>query len=457
MFTLDISHINVEEFSPEAKRFNLNALRGKEGYIHEPRGSLAWKEYWDEQEYYCKNGYSVGGVEITGEHYFYLNFCQIHLKEELKKGEKIDKRRKVEKRTTFPAFWDSDWFYFHECQAAREEGQHMIILKPRRRGYSYKNAAKCAYNYTFVRKSTSLIIAELEKYSKETMGMTVDYLDFLLKYTDFGKQRQQTNRRYEEVMASFIETTSDGRQIVQGFRSRVMAMTAKNNPDVARGKDANVILFEEAGSFENLLATYRATRATVEEGVDVSGQIYIYGTGGDFTGGQVDFEQMFYEPETYNFRTYNNIYDDGKDGTTIGYFLPDYYSKGGYIKNGISETEAANFAIEAEVERLKRSKNPSAVDAYLAEFPRKPQEAFIKIGTNIFPKAELNQQVNEIRSRRELQFLGTPGIVYTDAKGKVIFEPNDDVKPIFNFPYKPDVDGKGCVIMYQPQIGRAHV
>ena len=89
MFTLDISHINVEEFSPEAKRFNLNALRGKEGYIHEPRGSLAWKEYWDEQEYYCKNGYSVGGVEITGEHYFYLNFCQIHLKEELKKGEKI--------------------------------------------------------------------------------------------------------------------------------------------------------------------------------------------------------------------------------------------------------------------------------------------------------------------------------------------------------------------------------
>ena len=49
-------------------------------YIDAPKHSYDWVKYWDEQEYYCKNGYSVGGVRITGEHYFYLNFCQIQLK-----------------------------------------------------------------------------------------------------------------------------------------------------------------------------------------------------------------------------------------------------------------------------------------------------------------------------------------------------------------------------------------
>lgn len=459
MIIPDLSHINTEEFSPEAKRFNLNALRGFEGYIDAPRGTLEWKEYWDEQEYYCKNGYSVGGVRITGEHYFYLNFCQIHLKETAEKENITKSRRKVEKKTTFPAFWDSDYFYFHECEAARENGEHMIIVKPRRRGYSYKNAAKCAYNYTFVRKSTSLVLSEQDKYTKETMGMAVDYLDFLLKYTDFGKQRQQVNRRYEEVMASYVEKTADGREIVGGFKSRIMGFTALNNPDVARGKDANVILFEEAGSFGNLLATYRVTRATVEEGTDVSGQIFVYGTGGDFTGGQVDFEKMFYDPETYGCRAYENIYDDGKEGTFMGYFLPDYYSKGGFIdKQGISQINDAKNYIEAKTEKIKRtSKDPNEIDSHLAEFPTKPSEAFIKVGTNVFPKAEINQQINDINANKQMQYIGVPSILFTDTTGRVKCEPNDDVKPILNFPYKPGVDGTGCVLIYQPPFTISNV
>ncbi len=443
MFDIDFSHINTEEFSPEANRFRINSLRGNECYIDAPKGSISWNEYWDLQEHYCRNGYSVGGVKITGEHYFYLNFCQIKLTAP-NTGERVVKK-KVEKQVTFPAFWDSDWYYFTECELARELGEHMIILKPRRRGYSYKNAAKCAYMYTFTRNSTSLIVAELSTYSEETMGMAVNYLNFLQQYTDFGKNRL-VNKPKEEIESGFEE---DGIKV--GFRSKILAFTTKTNAGILRGKDANIVLFEEAGTFGNLLATYNATKALVQEGSNVSGQMFVFGTGGDFAGGQVDFEKMFYDPATYGFRAYQNIYDEGKSHTQIGYFLPDYYSKGGYITNGISEIEPAKMFIEQEVERLKRSsKDRNALDAYLAEFPRTPQEAFIKIGTNIYPKAELNQQINEIRSRKELQHLGTPGIYYTHTDGKVKFEPRDDLRPISNFPYKPDVDGEGCVIQYQP-------
>ena len=457
MFDLDLSHINVNEFCREAQTFVKNEERYGRGngfYIDCPRDSREWTEYWDLQEFYCKNGFSVGGVKITGEHYFYLNFCQIELKKETQFIENVNKqnKRKVDSIVTFPAFWDSDWYYFTESFLARENGQHMIVLKPRRRGYSYKNAAKCAYNYTFQRKSNSIILAEDKKYSEETMGMAVDYLDFLIKYTDFGHPRMHVDRRKVEIQSSYEEITPDGRKVTGGFFSRIMQFSAKNNPDVARGKAASVILFEEAGSFSNLLSTYKITRATVEQSVQVSGTIYVYGTGGDFSGGQVDFEKMFYSPEEFNFRAYNNIYEEGKESTSIGYFLPDYYSKGGFIKEetGESLVEEAKSAVETQVEFIKKnSKDPNALDSHLAEFPIIPAHAFIKTGTNIFPKAEINAQINEIQSNGALQNIGKRVIFYKGEDGRLKCDPSDDVKPIMNFPLKKDVDGEGCVLIYQ--------
>jgi hypothetical protein len=457
MFDLDLSHINVNEFCREAQTFVKNEERYGRGngfYIDCPRDSREWTEYWDLQEFYCKNGFSVGGVKITGEHYFYLNFCQIELKKETQFIENVNKqnKRKVDSIVTFPAFWDSDWYYFTESFLARENGQHMIVLKPRRRGYSYKNAAKCAYNYTFQRKSNSIILAEDKKYSEETMGMAVDYLDFLIKYTDFGHPRMHVDRRKVEIQSSYEEITPDGRKVTGGFFSRIMQFSAKNNPDVARGKAASVILFEEAGSFSNLLSTYKITRATVEQSVQVSGTIYVYGTGGDFSGGQVDFEKMFYSPEEFNFRAYNNIYEEGKESTSIGYFLPDYYSKGGFIKEetGESLVEEAKSAVETQVEFIKKnSKDPNALDSHLAEFPIIPAHAFIKIGTNIFPKAEINAQINEIQSNGALQNIGKRVIFYKGEDGRLKCDPSDDVKPIMNFPLKKEEDGEGCVLIYQ--------
>lgn len=449
MFDLDLTHINTEYFRQPALEWIKNYRNTGNGfYIDAPKHSYEWTKYWDEQEYYCREGYSVGGIKITGEHYFYLNFCQIQLKDF--GGEVVKTKRKVEKKVTFPDFWDSDWFYFTECALAREAGQHMLILKPRRRGYSYKNAAKCAYNYTFYKKSTSLIIAEQSGYSEETMGMAVNYLDFLLKYTDFGKNRQFLNKPAEVVEASYQEIMPDGTKIKAGYLSKIMALTSKNNPNVARGKDANVILFEEAGTFTNLKATYKAAQPTVEEGLGVSGQIFVFGTGGDFSGGMVDFDDMFYNPEPYNFRSYANIWEDGMELNRIGYFLPDYYSKGGFITaKGESLIDEAKQNIDTKIETLKRtSKDANAVDSFLAEFPRTPKEAFIKASSNIFPKAELNAQINYIKSSKINESLGVCGIL-SDGEEGVKFEPSEKVKPIDSFPLKKDSDREGCFIQYQ--------
>jgi hypothetical protein len=458
MFELNTSHINTEDFRREAITFLNNEKKygpGKGFYIDAPKGSMEWKNYWNLQAFYCKEGYSVGGIKITGEHYFYLNFCQISLKLSAKAAtieELTSKKQRVETAVTFPDFWDSDWFYFTECKRAEDIGLHMIVLKPRRRGYSYKNAAKCAHTYSFSKSmANSLILAEDKKYSEETMRMAVSYLDFINRFTGFARQRQHINKPREMVQASYEEITADGRKLPGGSMSRIMQYSTLNNPDVARGKDARVILFEEAGSMSNLKAAYTVTRPTVESGTSVSGQIYVYGTGGDFSGGMVDFEEMFYDPDTYGFLAYDNMYDEGSN-QSIGYFLPDSYSKEGAISpQGISWVKEAEAAILAERERLRRNtKDINIVDKMICENPLKPSEAMLKMGTNIYPKAEINRQISRIKADKNLSNLGTPGYFEQKIDGTIIFNPSTDTKPILNFPYKPDVDGEGCVIQYQP-------
>ena len=452
----DISNINTNLFRTEAIKFEENKRKHGVGfYIDAPKGSKDWKDYWNLQAFYCLHGMSIGNVKITGEHYFYLNFCQISLKVTKKLTDLTElttKKSRVETNVTFPDFWDSDWYYFNECKKAEELGLHMIVLKPRRRGYSYKNAAKCAWTFTFSKtQANSLILAESKKYSEETMRMAVSYLDFLNRYTGFSRQRQHINKPREMVQASFEEITSDGRKLMGGSMSRIMQYSTLNDPDVARGKDARIILFEEAGSMSNLKAAYTVTRPTVESGTAVSGQIFVYGTGGDFTGGMVDFEEMFYDPHTYGFLAYDNMYDEGAT-QQIGYFLPDSYSKLGFITDqGVSLQKEAEIAILAEREHLRRTtKDINIVDKMICENPLKPSEAMLKMGTNIYPKAEINRQIARIKGDRSLSTLGITGFMSQDEKGKVIFNPSQDVKPILNFPYKPDVDGEGCIIQYQP-------
>jgi len=458
MFELNTSHINTEDFRREAITFLANEKRfgpGKGFYIDAPKGSMEWKNYWNLQAFYCKEGYSVGGIKITGEHYFYLNFCQISLKLSNKAAtieELTSKKQRVDTAVTFPDFWDSDWFYFTECKRAEDIGLHMIVLKPRRRGYSYKNAAKCAHTYSFSKSmANSLILAEDKKYSEETMRMAVSYLDFINRFTGFARQRQHINKPREMVQASYEEITADGRKLPGGSMSRIMQYSTLNNPDVARGKDARIILFEEAGSMSNLKAAYTVTRPTVESGTSVSGQIYVYGTGGDFSGGMVDFEEMFYDPDTYGFLAYDNMYDEGSN-QSIGYFLPDSFSKEGFINpQGVSYHREAEVAIIAEREHLRRNtKDINIVDKMICENPLKPSEAMLKMGTNIYPKAEINRQISRIKADRSLSNLGTPGFFEQKLDGNILFNPSTDTKPILNFPYKPDVDGEGCVIQYQP-------
>lgn len=442
---------NTAEFSREAEHFKKYGF-----YTEHPYGSIKWQEYWSEQLRRCKEGYSVAGTRITGPHYGYLNFAQIKITQTDNRKEAVTKQRVQEgkKRFTFPDFWDGDYEYFHALEQAAAEGKHMIVSKARRKGYSYKNGWVVANKYNTERDSICLIGAFEKKYlyPEGTMAMASNYLNFLNEHTGWTKRRQLIDK-IDHKKASYVEY-QQGIPIEKGYKSQIIAVSFKDNPDAARGKDATLILFEEAGKFPNLKSSYLATKPTVEDGIYTTGQILIFGTGGDMEGGTIDFEDMFYDPETYNLKAFKNIWDDNAQNKICGFFVPDYKNMPGFIdKNGNSLEEQARQFAEAKRDEIKRTaKDRKAIDKHITEYPFTPKEAFLQIKGNIFPTSELLRRLSLVEGSPTFASGARHGELVLTPSGQIEFKDNTALKPILNYPLKGDEDTQGCITIFEMPV-----
>jgi hypothetical protein len=81
-----------------------------------------------------------------------------------------------------------------------------------------------------------------------------DYLDFIDEHTAWGKKRSVNTQLRKR--AAMLVKDEYGNEIEVGYKSEIIGVTLKDNPDVVRGKKANLILFEEAGSFKELGAAW---------------------------------------------------------------------------------------------------------------------------------------------------------------------------------------------------------
>jgi len=452
---------NTQEFRRAALDFQKHGY-----YIDAPSGTQDFYEFWSEELRRCRDGYTVGDTTITGNHYFYLNYVQMKVMDEL------GKKKGAVKKVDFPSFWDGDYEYFWLMEIARngmdkkamldlqlsttvqddwlDGGHHMIVAKSRRKGFSYKNAAITCNQFNTIKDSYTLLCAHDKKYlyPKGIMTMAAANMDFLNEHTGWSKRRSVIDKQNHKK-ASYLEYINN-QPVEKGYKSEVEAITFKDNPDAARGKDASLVIFEEAGAFHNLKDTFMATRPTVEDGGITTGQMVIFGTGGDMSGGTIDFESMFYNPEPYNLLPVDNIWDDGGSGTHCGWFFPSYRNKVGFMdKDGNSLTKEAKFQEETKRESTKRnSKDAKVYDKLITEYPWRPREAFLQTSSNVFPTAELINHRNTLVRSAKTANVGTAGLLTTGKDG-LKFRPSDTVRPVDKFPHQKGDDITGCVVVYQ--------
>ena len=80
-------------------------------------------------------------------------------------------------------------------------------------------------------------------------------MDFIDKNTAWGKKRSVNSTMRKR--AGFWTKDEFGNEVEMGYKSEIIGVTLKDNPDVVRGKRAKLILFEEGGSFSELGAAWQ--------------------------------------------------------------------------------------------------------------------------------------------------------------------------------------------------------
>lgn len=432
----------IDELRKSAIHFETHGI-----YTTLPKGTTAYKEYWLEENRRCKEGMTNSyGITITGVHYFYLNFVQI----------KAEDEETGRKKFKFPRFLDIDYDYFHLIEVCRLQKKGLIFSKPRRTGFSYKNAALITHEYNFYRDSKCVIGAFLDKLSTTTMNMVLDNMNFLNANTEWRKQRNPDTKDF--VKARF-QANIDGVTIWKGYNSEVSKLTFKDNPFAAVGLSTSIFVFEEAGTLNNLVAAYNIAEPCWKDGETMIGIPIVFGTGGDMEGGTVDFAKMFYDPKTYNLLEFDNIWEPGKENTQCGWFIPATRGRLGKYKNkalvDVSGNSNEDLALEAilslrDIKRL--GSDPKAIQDTITQYPLTPAESFLRSSGAIFSSIEMMEWLSKLETIPHLRENKKKGELYFEEGQELKFKLNPDLNDIINFPLKQDDRKTGCVVIWEDPI-----
>ena len=428
-------------------RFRQAALHYMENgfYTNALPGTKDYYDYWDEERHKCLYGQTIDDVTITGNHYFYLNYCPIDrsVEEILPDGTILAKRER-----TFPAFYDGDWKYFTAVDQCRKSNRHMTVLKARRKGYSYKAAAMLARNYFHLRNSKNYVFAGQKEYliGDGLLSKAWEILSFVDNNTAWTQPRLKDR---EMNKMSGYKKNVNGADVELGMKSMIMGVSLKDNPDKVRGKAGELIFFEEAGAFPGLLKAWEVAMPTMRQGANTLGTMIAFGTGGtegaDFEG----MEELFYNPDSYDCLAFENVWDAGARGTYCGHFVPIYENLEGFIdKDGNSNADKAVAFEEENRIKKKGTNDPKALDQYIAEHPMNPREATLQISANLFDIASLQEHYNNVKVNK-LDKIGTAGRLYYGKNNKIEFRLDGDAKPIIRYPHRKEDDLHGAIIIYE--------
>lgn len=430
-------------------------------YTLAPRGTTDYKKYWDQETERCLNGYTApDGEGITGYNYFYLNYSPIFKLVETEYTDRNgDVRKRRERVLQFPSFWDYDYYYFCAIEEAEQQGKHMAVLKSRQRGYSFKGASMLVRNYMLIPGSKNFAVASEQKFLVGDGLLTKAWqiMDFLDKHTEWAKQRLVSTRM--ERVSGYKVTDEFGKQTEQGYLSSIVGITLKNDPERIRGTRGKLVLWEEGGKFPDLLDAWRIEQPSVETDDGVAfGLMIAFGTGGTIGASFEGLKELFYKPNANNVLSFPNIWDDGRENTECGFFVPAYSNLESFDDDGNQRfmdkdgNSLKELAIQNLIDQRNKIKDGGAsqqsIDRFISERPMKPAEAVLELGKNIFPRKLLMDQLTRIRTNKKLQSMKHIVDLEWDGNGQVkaTEKPSGDIT---NYPLKKGDKPHGSVVIWE--------
>ena len=451
---------NSDKFRQRAITYQTNGY-----YTAIPKGTTEYRKFWDEEYRRCLFGFtSEDGEYISGYFYFYLNYCPILVTSEHTVENRNGTKRTVIKRIRdFPRFYDYDKAYFDAVEYAENVGKHLVVIKRRQAGYSFKGASMLCRNFYLIPDSKSYAIAGENEFLIKDGLLTKawDLMDWINEHTPWSKKCQKIDQKMHKRAS--IVVNRDGVQSEIGYKSEIIGVSLKNDPQKARGKKAKLILWEEAGKFPHLKTAWQIARPSVEDSSVAVGLMIAYGTGGSDDADYAGLKDLFYEPKAYNALSIENIWDEESYGEEGGFFVPEYYNMGGYYngddkslhgkpfmdKNGNSNLPLSKkFALEERKKVSDHASDRTSLDRYISEKPFTPAEATLNIKGNIFPKADLIRHLATIKNSKKLSEYKQVGTL-TYEEGKLKWEISTKLKDLNRYRVEADQDKSGAIVIWE--------
>lgn len=208
-------------------------------------------------------------------------------------------------------------------------------------------------------------------------------------------------------------------------------------------------VIDEVGFMNNLLESFGSLVDVTSVGGEKFGSIIMMGTGGDMKGDSTEqVKQIFYNPEEYNCIAVDDIFEQ-RGRTCI--FIPAPYALNRFRDaSGTIDLESATVSLLEEREKAKATKNTTTIQKLMQNRPMIPSEAFLTTSGNIFPIADLQEQLRRMEADTTGQYSGTPGRMTLSELGAQ-FQPDFDCYPC-DFPVKEGNQMEGCVVIYHHPI-----
>lgn len=415
-----------------------------------PNPNSEYRKLFDEEKRRCREGYirESDGEWVTGYLYWYLNYCPIMLTR-IEKG--TNRASRVE---DFPDMWEGIYWRFHYLDQARNEGKHAIELARRGCSKSFSLASIMAKNLILGEneKANKRVMTVLTAYQKEylggkdgTLSKFEPMIDFVADNTEFPRLRLTSSMN--DMTWTMGYKDEFGRK--KGSLNSVIGVSSKDDESKLRGK-RGYILFEEMGSFPNLISIYNTVRYGMEEGDYTFGLAYLVGTAAEDASDFSSAKELLYSADGYHIYDVENVYDKyGQGKKRFGYFFPSYVNRKGCMnKDGVSDVVKALKQILMNRYNAKyKSADPNTVIRVIAEMPITPAEAIIKVKSTSFPVQALTERLLQLDSDPKAYDDVYVGSLVQDDKGNVVFRANSD-SPIRTYPLK-DNTSKGAIEIFE--------
>ena len=367
------------------------------------------------------------GMWVTGDYYWMLNYCPMHLVVKRDDG--------LEMRTTrHPRFWDGQFLTSHYVLQARQHKHHAAYLASRGKGKTSFGAGMLTRRFVIGesfenQREVQCMVTAADRTkligTNQILDVFIDYIDFCAKNTQFASRRLKSSI---QELAWEMGYKKSGSDVAYGSKNSVSGIISGVNQDKLNGSRGVLYLIEEAGIFKDLLEMYNMIRPSVEQGSSVFGEILLYGTAGNEQSDFTSFAEMIYSPDGYNLYGLDNVFDkEGQGRKQMTMFYPAYmnYDDSCIDADGNSDVTKALLAICMDRYKVKYgSTDINTITKRISQYPVTPQEAIIR------------SQGNDV-------YVGE--LIMKD--GKVEFVPTNDL-PIRDFPTK-DNKVRGALELFE--------